>query len=103
MQNVVKICNETSFVKFLVKCPDVCGKLQVCSVGLVARSPYGPPAAALRAPCGYLASALVFVENLRPPQGRHEATVRHHFKGRTAAVTYVTATLCDRGNTAAAV
>ena len=72
-------------------------------------------------PCGRLAANLrlpwYFVKNLRPPQGRPEATVRYHFKGRTAAAWfsvstnskyavrlpyYVTATVCDRGNAAAA-
>ena len=42
------------------------------------------PAVAVRARCGYLAFALVFGKNLRPPQRRPTATVRHHFKGRTA-------------------
>ena len=43
----------------------------------------------LRPPCGFLASALVFVKNRRPLQGRPKATVRHHFKGRTAAAGFL--------------
>ena len=37
---------------------------------------------AVSADCGRLASALAFVKNLRPPQGRSKPTVRHDFKDR---------------------
>ena len=59
----------------------------VCSgsVSLTARSPYGPPAGALRLPC----VCLGICQNLRPPQGRPKATVRYHFKGRKAAAGFL--------------
>ena len=79
---------------FIVKYPDVCDK------PLTIYSLYSPPAGAVRAPCGLragavrvhcgqLASAVVFVKNLRQPQGSLKATVRHHFKGRTAAAGFL--------------
>ena len=90
--------------------------LHMC-VAVASVWPHGRRMIPVRPPCGYLGSALVIVKNLRPPQGRPKATVRCHFKGRTAAAgflspqiqntpcgypIYVTATVCDRGNAAAA-
>ena len=57
----------------------------VCDKSLIIYSLYSPPTVTVRAPYGHPASAVVFVTNLRPPQGRPRATVRYHFKGRTAA------------------
>ena len=77
-----------------------------------------PPAAAVRAPCGHLASAVVFVKNLRPRRvtlrrpyviisrtyGSRRFSVSTNLKIRRAAtVTYVTATVSGRGNSAATV
>ena len=91
------------------------------SVSLAARSPYGPPAAALRAPCGRLAATLRLPWYLSKTYSRRRDALRrpcvitskavrqpqvfclHKFKIRRAAtLTYVTATVCDRGNAAAA-
>ena len=91
--NFLKLCNEMSIVKY----PDVCDK------PLTIYSLYSPPAGAVRvragavrdpcgrraAHCGQLASAVVFVKNLRQPHGCLKATVRHHFKGRTAAAGFL--------------
>ena len=61
------------------------------NTSLAARSPYGPPCGrlpgALRLTCVCL--GINFVKNLRPPQGRPKAAVRHHFKGRTAAAGFL--------------
>ena len=61
---------------------------------------------------------MVFVKNLRSPQGRPKATVRHHLKvvrqpqvsshhkfkiRRAATVANVTTRVCGRGNSAATV
>ena len=67
---------------------------------------------ALYAPCSYLASALVFVKKLRPPEGPCVITSKAVWqsqifclnklkKSRAATLTFVTATVCDRRNAAA--